>query len=123
MATRSLSPEKLEWALIAANALVRFSGAVSVGNTSIQASGLDFWTVCFTARRLSLVRDSRATARFPYLGELRIRAIPVPCGPRQFVLFCLSLFLRVLIRTVSGPAPSRIARPLGGGIVSLSDVL
>ena len=78
MATRSLSPEKLGWALIAAKALVRFSGPVSVGKTSMVASGLVFLTVCFTERRFSLVRDRSATARFPCLGEDRIRAIPVP---------------------------------------------
>ena len=52
------------------------------------------------ASEASPVRDNKATARFPWLGEASIRAIPAP---------------------VVGPAPRRITIPEGGMVVDILD--
>ena len=57
-----------------------FSGLVSVGKISIVLVGFEWRIVCLTPSRFSCERASSATARLPWLGEERIRPIPVPCN-------------------------------------------
>jgi hypothetical protein len=54
-------------------------GEVSVGNVSITLPGEVFSRLERTLVRFSWRRARRATARLPWEGWERIRAIPVPC--------------------------------------------
>ena len=55
-----------------------FSGVVSEGKVST-GLGVDDRMPLATAFRLSGLRARRATAKLPWAGEARIRAMPAPC--------------------------------------------
>lgn len=78
METFSFRPLKEELARISAKALERESGDVSVGNVSMVA----FWVwdrrVEASDERRSGFRAKRATARLPWEGCARMRAMPAP---------------------------------------------
>lgn len=69
-----------------------FSGVVSEGKVSM-GLGVEERMPWATVFRLSELRARRATAKLPWVGEARIRAMPAPDV---------------------GPAPISMARPLGG---------
>ena len=56
----------------------RESGEVDVGNVSRIEEGEEVRIVDFVWERVSAERERRATARFPWAGEERMRAMPVP---------------------------------------------
>ena len=66
------------WVRICWNACAIFVGEVSVGKHSITLLGEVVDRFCFMLERDSGRRARRAIARFPWVGEERIRAIPVP---------------------------------------------
>lgn len=74
----SLRPAKEGCERIALKAFSRDEGEVSVGNVSITADGEVEKRFLRVAERVSSERARRATARFEYFGEERIRAMPVP---------------------------------------------
>lgn len=114
-ATLSFRPLNEACARISLKALVRESGDVSVGKVSIVA--LSVWERRVEARvlRLSGLRARRATARFPCEGWARIRARPAPWAGQ---LVCGMVGGGCCGLTVDGPAPMRIARPVGAMIRS-----
>ena len=58
---------------------------MSLTNVSTTAEGSEVRILDFTAFKLSGVRARSAIARFPPLGEERIRDIPVPCVCQDIV--------------------------------------
>src|SRR4051794_13310523 len=85
------SPTDFAQALISSNAWFRDGSVVSVLK-ALKTPPPDVFDIVF-ASSASPVRERRATARLPWLGDARILAIPAP---------------------VVGPAPIRIAIPEGG---------
>jgi hypothetical protein len=74
----NLSPWKLLCALISAKAFSREVFEVSLGKASRTADGLAERMVLMEEAMLSGRRARRATARLPWDGEERMRAMPVP---------------------------------------------
>jgi hypothetical protein len=77
-ATRNFNPFKLSLCLISPKARSNDSFDVSVGKASRTASGCDFRIVEMTLSRFSGRRARSATARLPWEGSEKTRAIPVP---------------------------------------------
>ena len=65
------------------------------------------WATVF---RLSGLRARRATAKLPWAGEARIRAMPAPCC----WLVGNHVYWETRVCTDVGPAPISMASPLGG---------
>ena len=90
-------------------ALESFSGVVSVGKVSM-GLGVEERMPVATVFRLSGLRARRATAKLPWVGEARIRAMPAPCC----WLVVDNRDWEMERRTDVGPAPISMASPLGG---------
>ena len=86
-----------------------FSGVVSEGKVST-GLGVDDWMPLATVIRLSGLRARRATAKLPWAGEARIRAMPAPCCR----LVVDHIHWETGMYTDVGPAPISMASPLGG---------
>lgn len=110
-------PAKLLCALMSWKAFSREDLDVSVGKASRTALGLLVRMVEMEEAMESGRRARRATARLPWEGEERMRAMPVPWG-RDVSMGFDSVRVEVQL-TVFGPAPINIASP-EGGIVLLS---
>ena len=76
----NFSPAKLPCALISSNALASCSGEVSEGNASITLPGASERSFAASSWRGSGRRARSATARLPWLGWARVRAMPAPFG-------------------------------------------
>ena len=86
-----------------------FSGVVSEGKVSM-GLGVDDRMPWATVFRLSGLRARRATAKLPWVGEARIRAMPAPCC----WLVGDHMYWKNGMSTDVGPAPISMASPLGG---------
>ncbi len=86
-----------------------FSGVVSEGKVST-GLGVDDRMPLATVFRLSGLRARRATAKLPWAGEARIRAMPAPCC----WLVVDHMHWETGMSTDVGPAPISMASPLGG---------
>ncbi len=86
-----------------------FSGVVSEGKVST-GFGVDDRMPLATVVRLSGFRARRATAKLPWAGEARIRAMPAPCCR----LVVDHMHWKTGMCTDVGPAPISMASPLGG---------
>jgi hypothetical protein len=78
IAMSNFSPAKLLCALMSAKAFSRDALDVSLGKDSKTALGLADRMVLIEEAMLSGRRARRATARLPWDGEERMRAMPVP---------------------------------------------
>lgn len=76
--TLSFRPWKEGWERMAANVSWRFEGSVLVGNVSMVEPGAEVWRDVAREERLEGLRARSATARFPWEGEARMRAMPAP---------------------------------------------
>ena len=90
-------------------ALDSFSGVVSEGKVSMGLVVEERMPVA-TVFRLSGLRARRATAKLPWAGEARIRAMPAPCC----WLVVDYMDWETGMCTDVGPAPISMASPLGG---------
>lgn len=86
-----------------------FSGVVSEEKVSMGLGVVERMLVA-TVFRFSGLRARRATAKLPWAGEARIRAMPAPC--------CWLVVgyghMETGMCTDVGPAPISMASPLGG---------
>ena len=91
-------------------ALESFSGVVSEGKVSMGLGVVERMLVA-TVFRFSGLRARRATAKLPWAGEARIRAMPAPCC---WLVVDYMHWGRLECCTDVGPAPISMASPLGG---------